>query len=538
MSDGSSTFQWFKIPGNIPLENGTDVSGSDTDTLTITNVDPSDEGFYFCLAGNSLSSRPARLAVDHHELNDTRGYTINKVRGAESFEVGSRFVTDSNPPTVRALGYIDLDDTNPSFAPHGDGLREPHRVTLWKESTGTRIAEVTVPGGKAGCIIESFRTMPIPVGPVTLETNTAYIVSASTEGTQDLWLDQEIVTPGHRFLGDNISDNSKWQAAYGSAGAMPGSTIDGSFYGVANLSTTEFPVQESSNFLTSPHAGTRNDFTGKAGYEFVPSEDLPVDRVGRAVSGSINHSHVVEIWRVADQNLIASATINASSQTDALNFAHTGLNQKIILRSGEAYRIVSSELAAGDRFRDVGDVSNHLAIAEVTRATYGSEGFPENALGEGLGYGPVTFFVSDNFDGTSHAYEQYVTGRWGLLGDDAKPGYDFDKDGLPNAIEFVLGGDPTSADVGLAPTAVLEGNDMIFRFRRSSASLPNNSTVEYGSGLVGWTTAVEGDDGVRISVIEDAVSTGMDSIEVRVPRALAEGGASFARLRIEIPENP
>lgn len=65
----ATTYQWFKAP-TTPVNNGTlasgaVISGAQTATLTITNVQPEEEGYYYCKVNNALEvpndSEPARL---------------------------------------------------------------------------------------------------------------------------------------------------------------------------------------------------------------------------------------------------------------------------------------------------------------------------------------------------------------------------------------------------------------------------------------------------------------------------------------------
>jgi fibronectin-binding autotransporter adhesin len=143
---------------------------------------------------------------------------------------------------------------------------------------------------------------------------------------------------------------------------------------------------------------------------------------------------------------------------------------------------------------------------------------------------------------TSDPYENWATVTSGLAGDDALPGADPDHDGLSNLIEFVLGGQPNpaapdAASNGLAPTVTTDPAKLVFTYRRTalSATQPGlKVTAAYGSDLTGWTTAVDGVNGVIITTIINGFGDGVDRIEVAIPRALASGGKLFARLGAEL----
>jgi autotransporter-associated beta strand protein len=120
----------------------------------------------------------------------------------------------------------------------------------------------------------------------------------------------------------------------------------------------------------------------------------------------------------------------------------------------------------------------------------------------------------------------------------AGAGFDSDGDGIANGIEFVIGGDPSgpgSDSSGLLPTVATDATFLSITYRRTDASVADGPLVEYGSTLGTWTEAEAGVNGVVINEVNDAFGVGVDSVEVKIPRALAIGAKLFARLRIDIP---
>ncbi len=128
---------------------------------------------------------------------------------------------------------------------------------------------------------------------------------------------------------------------------------------------------------------------------------------------------------------------------------------------------------------------------------------------------------------------------YSLAGDDALSTADPDQDGIANAIEFVLGMDPTeTGDYDLMPLGTVEGDLFVFNFPRRDNSTLYGPVVEYGSDLGGWTTATAGSPAgtpVVIETVEDGFGPGLDAITVKVPRSLAQGDKLFARLTVTIP---
>ncbi len=115
---------------------------------------------------------------------------------------------------------------------------------------------------------------------------------------------------------------------------------------------------------------------------------------------------------------------------------------------------------------------------------------------------------------------------------------DSDGDGIPNGIEFVIGGDPSgpgSDSSALLPTATVDATQLSFVFRRTDDSAGFNPYVQYGSDLSGWTQAQGGVGGVVIAEDNSFYGANIDRVTVTIPRALVPGGRMFARMRIDIP---
>jgi len=115
---------------------------------------------------------------------------------------------------------------------------------------------------------------------------------------------------------------------------------------------------------------------------------------------------------------------------------------------------------------------------------------------------------------------------------------DSDGDGIPNGIEFVIGGDPSgpgSDSHGLLPTGTKDSTHLVIVFRRTDASASSAPAVQYSSALSGWTTAQNGTNGVVIEEANDFYGAGIDRVTVRLPLALAANGKLFARLAVDIP---
>ena len=124
---------------------------------------------------------------------------------------------------------------------------------------------------------------------------------------------------------------------------------------------------------------------------------------------------------------------------------------------------------------------------------------------------------------------------------DVNPTANFDGGTLANALEWVLGGDPTDPgdDASILPTLDHHSDPdfIIFTHRRTAASAADENTsiaVEYGGGLDGWITAEHDQGGIIINVEKNGAAAGIDYVHVRIPRVHAASGSLFARLRVTV----
>lgn len=135
-------------------------------------------------------------------------------------------------------------------------------------------------------------------------------------------------------------------------------------------------------------------------------------------------------------------------------------------------------------------------------------------------------------------FEEYITTTWGLSGDDADPDFDYDGDGLANAIEFVLGSDPTTESAAFSPITTIDPAYLVFSFRRNAKAAADSPVVEYGSTLSGWVPAQAEVDGVIVEEEADFFGAGIDRVTVRIPRSLESGSKLFARLAVDVAISP
>ena len=109
---------------------------------------------------------------------------------------------------------------------------------------------------------------------------------------------------------------------------------------------------------------------------------------------------------------------------------------------------------------------------------------------------------------------------------------DPDNDGIPNALEYVLGANPAQPDSGLAPTVTTSGGNMVFTFLRTDTSETSDISliVEAGGDLATWPETYTISPGTPPSgVFIEENASAPDSITVTIPQGAT---AKFARLKV------
>ena len=213
----------------------------------------------------------------------------------------------------------------------------------------------------------------------------------------------------------------------------------------------------------------------------------------------------------------ASTVTIASGATLNLTYTGTDLVNKLFIGAGQ--------LAAGT-YGKVGSISPVIGIPQIT------------------GDGTLTVASGTN-------YASWIAG-FGLAGGDALADADPDFDGIDNAVEMVLGGNPaTGMDTALQPTLELvtnptgtgpipAGDYLLFTYRRTDLSVAAGVTAdcETDTDMVApWTTAT-GAPGVVIEVdnnftFSPPAAADTDRVRVYVPRGL--NTRLFGRLNVTVP---
>jgi autotransporter-associated beta strand protein len=131
-------------------------------------------------------------------------------------------------------------------------------------------------------------------------------------------------------------------------------------------------------------------------------------------------------------------------------------------------------------------------------------------------------------------YAAFVTASGLTVGVNDGKLADPDNDGVSNQLEYVLGGDPLTADQSILPIQTLGGGNLTLTFKRSDLSESDAVvTVQVSTDLQTWPTelavgATSGASGAGVTVVEDSPNAELDTITVVIP--VGTDGKKFARV--------
>jgi hypothetical protein len=243
--------------------------------------------------------------------------------------------------------------------------------------------------------------------------------------------------------------------------------------------------------------------------------------------------------------------ITVGSHTDTARVVWTADNQ-IADDSSIAllfFNVGTGEYAGRGSWLDLNGHSDTVASLTLETGTFVKTGtggvLTVTSLAvSGTTMGPGTYTADTNpefIQGTgsvvvpgASAFDTWAANQ-GLSGDDAAFGADPDHDGIPNGIEFVVGGDPNPAHAGanscgLLPQGSINGDFFVFQYTIMHDAAYLNPVVQFDTDMQGaWTTAVDGEN----ATILPTVGESSDLIEVRIPKN--GNAAMFARLKVTSP---
>jgi fibronectin-binding autotransporter adhesin len=184
-----------------------------------------------------------------------------------------------------------------------------------------------------------------------------------------------------------------------------------------------------------------------------------------------------------------------------------------------------------------------LGTTQLGNGTYGSNSSLAAVKDDAYFSGTGILTVGDG--GGASAYDTWAgTFGGGFTGNNTAPGIDYDNDGLKNLLEFVLNGDPTSSQPGVAPALTVTGTDFVFSFNRRDDSVAETTVLfEYGNNLATWSNATvsAGNSTFTINATLNGTITvnsnnaNTDAVSITIPKAASSTGKLFGRLNATQP---
>jgi len=168
--------------------------------------------------------------------------------------------------------------------------------------------------------------------------------------------------------------------------------------------------------------------------------------------------------------------------------------------------VPAGELGVGEVFEVEVEFDEVIDATDLTGQTWGA---PPDGTANAFGLlSTITFFFIEIVPDPADPYADWKAGFFNStqLADPAVSGDDvaFDKDGIDNLIEFILGGSPTAPEPNLLKSATTTpapgGRNLIFFYDRKTAANGITQIIETSPSLTGtWTPAVHGVNGVVIA---------------------------------------
>ncbi|BCU79727.1 autotransporter-associated beta strand repeat-containing protein [Luteolibacter sp. LG18] len=150
----------------------------------------------------------------------------------------------------------------------------------------------------------------------------------------------------------------------------------------------------------------------------------------------------------------------------------------------------------------------------------------------------ATFIDNTHFSGTGvltvtsspTAYDSWALSK-GLTNANNGPTQDPDNDGIPNLLEYVLGGNPLASLASVRPVQSDDGSNIVLTFSRSDASEGDVTlNVEWSANLITWTDIpVTATTSSSVFVQENDAFD--DTVSVAIPKSNAVNGKLFVRLK-------
>jgi len=277
------------------------------------------------------------------------------------------------------------------------------------------------------------------------------------------------------------------------------------------------------------------------------------------VMGSLNANSVVTVNSTA--TLMGTGTVNGPVTVSSGGTIAPGASAGTLTVGSTAISgIYACEIngALADRITSTGSITINagatLAFSVLSAPTLKSyilasysgslSGTFTNISGTPTGYGVVYDAALKQIRLDQFAFNSWLSDH-GLTGAAAAFNADPDHDGIPNGLEFVLGGEPNPANAGsnlaaLLPVASWASGNLVFTFKRKIVSesavtltfqWSNDLTFPSPANDVPVGAGSSATNGVTVAITQGVPDSQTDTIVITVPAAKAAGGKLFGRLK-------
>jgi hypothetical protein len=478
------SYQWYR-------GNGTLVPGANARILTFASASVADSGTYYCVVTNTAGTATSNTAT----------LTVSNLVSTTVYE--STMGTDTKHAEVKTV--------------------TPTSTSWYVMSSSGRTATVSSVG-------DDPATPEVEARPLTLTysnaSSSAYVEAAAFFAANPV----EIANSGESLkLTALVTTNNVVTLGFGlfnSAGSRPHIGMD-----VGKVVNTQTDFKDGG---TRPWKGYRAHITSNStavNTSYRPPQVIEDNRSQElllpGVSGGFSYPLNVSL---TGSTLPASpsAVTWADGQQYTLQFTINRTTADQYTISVAVYH--GAQATGTPLYSSVATTTAADAIPSATTNSFDALGFAirnRDSAVPSLVVQGITVERSVPGEPEGSAFSTFVSG-FGLNPlTNGAPDADPDGDGVVNALEFILGGNPTVADRDIMPTAELNGSTWTFSFYRRTAALADFAIVVETSGeLTGWAAAVHGQNGVTIATAP--VDAEGELVVVTMP---ATGSRMFARIR-------
>jgi len=488
------------------------------------------------------------------------GGVIDVPSGTSSLNGGYSAISwSSNQATLNVNGTLNLWDGNAitAAALTGAGTIESRwnggtaaNFTLGvNNGSGTFSGSITAPNTrvislvKTGTGTQTFSGSTTFRGTTTINDGTLHYTKASSlyAGVTSNWDKTKIIVNTGGSIAFNVGGTNEFSTTnVGTLLTNLGGTVNNN--GLRGGSTIAFDTTNTSGgtfTLANAIADTTGTGGGAVGLRKIGANTLVLSNTNTYTGPTIVNDGTLAVTGSLGATAV---TVNGGTLSGNGNFGGN-----VTIAAGATHSLAVAATTAG---QDTSAITGTLAMSGSTlnltaastpaagvyvlaTATVGITGFPTTINANG-----ITGTVSVDTASTPKRLLLTVTPYQAWAATNSPTGVsdgDFDNDGVPNAIEFVLGGDKDTKDHGKLPAVTTTGGNLTFTFVRDQDSVHASvsTVIELSATLTSWpdvfTVGADTANSTEGITVSDN-GNGTDTITLTIPQAA--GTQKFGRLKV------